>query len=101
MAAYWIGSAQVQDLKGIARYGELVTEAAPKYPYDVLVREATNFKILEGFEDFNRFVVLRFPSTAAAMEYYNSPEYQEARAVRQAASGRCNLVIAEGHDKAR
>ncbi len=101
MAAYWIGSAQVRDLEGIARYGELVTRAAPKYPYEVLVREARKFTILEGFEDFNRFVVLRFPSTAAAMDYYNSPEYREARAIRQAASGRCNLAIVEGFDKAR
>jgi len=97
MSAYWIGRAQMLDLEGYKRYGRLVASAALKYPNEVLARGGKH-RVLEGPDDFDRFVLLRFSSMDAALEYYRSPEYQEAAAIRRAASGRCELVITEGLD---
>lgn len=95
MTAYWIGRAQTQDIAGYQEYGRLVAKAAPKFSYQVLAR-AGKYQILEGPDEFDRFVLLRFSSVDEALKYYNSPEYQEAAAVRRAASGRCELTITEG-----
>jgi uncharacterized protein (DUF1330 family) len=97
MAAYWIARAQMRDLVGYQRYGGLVAKAAESYPNEVLAR-AAKYQVLEGPDDFDRYVLLRFPSMEAALRYYHSPEYQEAAAIRRAASGRCEIVIAEGID---
>ena len=97
MSAYWIGRAQMRDIAGYQHYGKLVAEVAKTYPNHVLAR-AGQYKVLEGPDDFNRFVLIRFPSIEAALAYYNSREYQAAAAIRQAASGRCEVVITEGVD---
>ena len=97
MSAYWIARAQTRDPAGFKRYGELRARAALVHPQQSLVRGG-RYKVLEGADDFDRFVLIRFDSMDAALAYYNSPEYQEAAAVRIAASGRCELVIAEGLD---
>ena len=41
---------------------------------------------LEGSSDHPMTVVLKFPDRASALEWYNSPDYQEAVALRQAAA---------------
>jgi len=97
MSAYWIGRAQPTDMEGMKRYGQLVAHASTIYPQQALVRGG-NHRVLEGPDDFSRFVLLKFGSMDAALAYYNSPEYQEAAAIRQASCGRCELVIAEGLD---
>ena len=97
MAVYWIGRAQMRDVAGYQQYGGLVARATTVYPNEVLAR-AGKYQVLEGPDDFNRFVLLRFPSMEAARTYYYSPEYQQAAAIRRAASGRCEIVITEGLD---
>ena len=97
MSAYWIGRAQTRDLDGYKRYGQLVAHASPLYPQQALARGG-RYQVLEGPDDFDRLVIIRFGSMDAALTYYNSPEYQEAAAIRQAASGRCELTITEGLD---
>lgn len=95
MTAYWIGRAQQVDDAGYAEYGRLRAEAAKAFPQQALVRGG-RYQVLEGDDDFNRFVLIKFPSMQAALDYYNSPQYQLAAAVRRAASGRSELVIADG-----
>ena len=97
MSAYWIARAKVHDVEGLRRYGQLVAEAAKIYPNQVLAR-AGQYKVLEGPDSFNRFVLLKFPSMDAALTYYHSPEYQEAAAIRQAAASVTEIVITEGVD---
>jgi uncharacterized protein (DUF1330 family) len=97
MSAYWIGRAQMRDVEGYKRYGSLVVRAAALYPNQVLAR-AGRYRVVEGPDDFDRYVLLRFPSMDAALAYYHSTEYQEAAAIRRAASGRCEIVLTEGID---
>lgn len=95
MSAYWIGRARTRDPEALKRYGELVARASSHYPQEVLARGGA-YKVLEGEDIFDRFVVIRFGSMEEAERYYRSPEYQEAAAVRHAACERWDLVITEG-----
>jgi uncharacterized protein (DUF1330 family) len=97
MSAYWIGRAQAKDPVGMKEYGRLVAHATSIYPNQALVR-AGAYKTLEGPDDFDRFVLLKFASMEAALTYYNSPEYQAAAAVRRASCDRCELTLVEGID---
>jgi len=95
MPAYWIGRTKIER-PGYGDQADLHAELEKKYPHETLARGGA-YRVLEGEEDaFNRFVLIKFPSTEAAMAYYNSPEYQLASAARKAASGRTELVITEG-----
>ena len=97
MSVFWLGRAQTRDPKGYKRYAKLVTKASSSYPHQVLARGG-RYKVLEGPDDFDRFVLVRFGSMEDALKYYNSPEYQEAAAVRKACAGRCELVLTEAID---
>ena len=51
--------------------------------------------MLEGDRVPNRLVVLEFPDADAARRWYHSPEYQEAKAIREgAAIG--SFILVEG-----
>jgi uncharacterized protein (DUF1330 family) len=95
MSAYWIGRAQTKDPLGYKRYSELIAPLAKVHPLEVLAR-AGRTRVIEGATHFDRYVLLRFPDMDAALAYYNTPEYQEAAAIRRAASVVCDLVITEG-----
>jgi uncharacterized protein (DUF1330 family) len=45
----------------------------------------------------NRIVVLEFPSYEKAKDWYESPQYREALAIRQSCAT-ASLVLAEGMD---
>ena len=53
------------------------------------------FKILEGPEKFERFVVIEFPSLEAAESCWASDEYQNAAKHRKNGVGENELVILE------
>jgi uncharacterized protein (DUF1330 family) len=63
-----------------------------------LVRGGTRIQC-EGVDDAHhdqmRTVILEFPSLSQAREWYDSPAYKEAKALRQAAS-KGRLFIVEG-----
>lgn len=40
-------------------------------------------EVLEGDRDVKRAVILEFESRERALEWYNSPQYAEAKAIRQ------------------
>jgi uncharacterized protein (DUF1330 family) len=52
-------------------------------------------EVLEGEWARRRVVVLEFPSVERAKEWWSSPEYAEARAIRQATS-EGTLIVVEG-----
>jgi uncharacterized protein (DUF1330 family) len=51
--------------------------------------------VLEGKAPAGRLVIVEFPSVERAKEWWASPEYSEARAIRQATS-EGTLVVIEG-----
>jgi uncharacterized protein (DUF1330 family) len=97
MAAYWIARANLRDLKSLDRYAEIVAGLERRYPFEPLARSG-RFVELEAKEHFERYYLHKFPSMEVALAMYNSPEYQEATAIRKAACDGCELVIVDGGD---
>ena len=94
MPAYWIARSRIHDPVEYKKYTDLVPGIIQKYGGKVLARGG-KYQINEGPEDFHRFVVIEFPSLQAAIDCYNSPEYQAAKAKREGA-GIANIVLVEG-----
>ncbi len=95
MPAYWVARAKINDPVAYKRYTDRVPAILAKHGGKVLARGG-KFQILEGPETFGRFVVIEFPSLAAAVACHGSPEYQEASAHRKDGVGEVELVIIEG-----
>jgi uncharacterized protein (DUF1330 family) len=94
MAAYILVDVQVTDPVRYERYRALTPGAIARYGGRFLVRGGDT-TVLEGDWQPHRVVVLEFPSVAAAKEFYDSPEYREARAAR-AGAARMSMFVVEG-----
>ncbi|WP_298848186.1 DUF1330 domain-containing protein [uncultured Ruegeria sp.] len=92
MAALWIAHVTVTDTKAYGKYAELAGPAIAKHGGAFIAR-AARYVQLEGKER-PRNVVARFPSLEAAVECYNSEEYQQALNHARDASER-ELVVVE------
>ncbi|MQQ06888.1 DUF1330 domain-containing protein [Epibacterium sp. SM1979] len=90
---YWIAFVTVTDPARYAGYQQHAPAAFAKYGAQFLVRGDAG-ETLEG-PAFQRHVVIEFESKAQALACYRSPEYQSARAHRDAACT-ANIVITEG-----
>ncbi|WP_099867214.1 DUF1330 domain-containing protein [Pararhizobium haloflavum] len=92
---YWIARVDVRDPE---RYKDYVSTAKPafeQYGARFLVRGG-EVDALEGTARA-RNVVIEFPSVEAARDCYNSPAYQEAKAIRQSVA-EAELIIVAGYD---
>ncbi|PRD44268.1 DUF1330 domain-containing protein [Phyllobacterium phragmitis] len=92
---YWIARVDVRDAE---RYKDYVSTAKPafeRYGAKFLARGGTAHAV-EG-TGRARNVVIEFPSLQAALDCYNSPEYQAAKAIRQTVADG-EIVIMEGYD---
>ncbi|WP_105383617.1 DUF1330 domain-containing protein [Neorhizobium alkalisoli] len=90
---YWIARIDIRDPERYKDYVAATKVPFEKYGAKALARGGA-FTELEG-KARARNVVLEFPSAQAAIDCYNSPEYQIAAKIRQeAADG--ELVVVEG-----
>ncbi|MBA8899734.1 MULTISPECIES: DUF1330 domain-containing protein [unclassified Phyllobacterium] len=90
---YWIARIDVKDAEGYKGYIATAKPAFERYGANFLARGGT-YHQLEGTVRA-RNVVIEFPSVQHALDCYNSPEYQAAKAIRQQyAEG--EMVIVEG-----
>ena len=77
MSAYMVFSHKVLDPETLNdNYLPKAVETLKKFGVEIVVVDQ-NFDVFEGNTDYNRLVILKFKSREAAMEWYNSPEYQE------------------------
>ena len=90
---YWIAHVTVTDPEQYKLYAVEAPEAFKKYGASILARGGA-FQQMEG-EGRPRNVVIEFPSLQAAIDCYNSPEYQNAKAKR-AGAGVAEIVLVEG-----
>jgi uncharacterized protein (DUF1330 family) len=92
---YWIGHVDVTEPEGYKAY--MAADMAPfgKFGGRFLVRGGAR-EVAEG-KVRSRTVVLEFPSFAAALECYHSPDYQVARRLRDG-EAEFDLVAVEGYD---
>ena len=94
MKAYVIGNIQITDPAKYPDYMKKAQELVAAHGGRYLVRGGDP-KLLEGKFEPNRMVVLEFPSREQAEAFYFGAAYQEAAAMRQAASTGW-LVLANG-----
>jgi uncharacterized protein (DUF1330 family) len=92
--AYVIVDVDVTDPATYEDYKQLSTAATQQYGGRFLVRGG-EVSVLEGGWEPHRLVVLEFDDEQAARRWYDSPEYTEARAVRQRSST-SSLVVVQG-----
>ncbi len=91
---YWIAHVHVTDPEEYKKYISGARAAFEAYGATFLVRGGENAEV-EGALGRERHVVIEFPSYQAAVECYDSPEYQAARAFR-AKAGVATIVLVEG-----
>lgn len=91
---YWIAHVEVSDPEQYKHYVAATPAAFEKYGARFLARGGAHTEV-EGAQGRSRHVVIEFPSYRDALDCFNSPEYQAARAHRLPA-GTATIVIVEG-----
>jgi uncharacterized protein (DUF1330 family) len=94
MPAYVVVEIAVHDAQTYERYKQLAPPAISAYGGRYLARGGTT-EALEGKWSPPRFVILEFPSVERARAWWSSPEYAEAKALRQA-SAETRMLLVEG-----
>ena len=94
MSAYVIVQVDVKDPARYDDYKRMVPPSLAKYGGRFLVRGGKTHTMEGGWEP-KRFVIVEFPSVEQAKAWWASPEYAEAKALRQATAD-SQLIIAEG-----
>lgn len=94
MAAYVIAHIDVTDPVNYEDYKKMSPSSIAQYGGRFLAR-GPQPEVLEGDWQPKRLVILEFPSVERAREWWASPEYAPAKALRQSTSTG-SLVILEG-----
>ena len=94
MPAYIAVDVTIDDPKTYDRYKLLAPPSIAKYEGRYLVRGGTT-TTLEGDWAPSRFVILEFPTADKARQWWGSPEYAEAKALRQSCA-RTQMVLLDG-----
>jgi uncharacterized protein (DUF1330 family) len=94
MAGYIAVQISINDPRTYERYKLLAPPSIAKYGGKYLIRGGKT-EILEGSWSPTRFVVLEFPSVEHAKKWWDSPEYAEAKALRQSCAD-TQMVLLEG-----
>lgn len=96
MAAYVIVNVATVDPAKYQTYKDLAQRAVAQYGGRYLARGGT-LTVLEGAWAPTRIVVLTFETSERAIEWWNSPEYAPAKALRQQIST-TDLIVVDGYD---
>ena len=91
---YLVVQATVTDPDQYARYTQRSPDLIARYGGRFLARGGRT-ETLEGPPGRGRVVIIEFPSFEQARAFYHSPEYQEARKLREHA-GEAQFVLVEG-----
>ena len=92
---YWIGRVDVNDDEGYKPYAAANPAIFKRYGARYVVRGG-KFESKEGTAR-SRNVVIEFPSYQAALDCYNSPEYQANIKIRQTAAV-AEIIVIEGYE---
>jgi uncharacterized protein (DUF1330 family) len=92
MPAFLIATVSIHDPETYKRYTALTPKTSADHGGKFVVRGGT-IDTLEGEPLQDRLVILEFPSRQAVHDWYNSPEYQAAARIRQAASESRFIVV--------
>jgi uncharacterized protein (DUF1330 family) len=94
MPAYIAVEVEVHDAERYEKYKSMVPPSLEPYGGRFLIRGG-KVETLEGEWAPKRFVIVEFPSLEKAKAWWNSDEYAEARALRQA-TAKTQMIVVEG-----
>lgn len=94
MAAYVVVQIDIHDPAMYARYKDLAPPSIARYNGRYIVRGGKT-DILEGNWQPQRLVILEFPDVESAKAWWSSPEYAEAKALRNS-SANTDMLVVEG-----
>jgi uncharacterized protein (DUF1330 family) len=94
MPAYVVVDIDIRDPVAYERYKEMAAPTVAAYGGRYVVRGGVT-QILEGSWAPRRLVILEFPSAEAGRAWWNSPEYQPAKALRQSCAD-TEMLLVEG-----
>jgi uncharacterized protein (DUF1330 family) len=94
MAAYVLAEIEITNPEGYKEYTAHVPATIAKYGGRFVVRGG-KAHTLEGEWPERRRVLIEFPSVEAARKWFDSPEYEKPKAMRQANS-KGRLLLLEG-----
>ena len=94
MVAYWVARSKVNDPEQYKKYADLAPAIIGKFGGTFLVRGG-KFKILEGPEKFQRFVVIEFPSLSARSPATTRPSTRQPRRIARRRRGELEVAIVE------
>jgi uncharacterized protein (DUF1330 family) len=94
MPAYVVVEIEVLDPERYETYKQLAPASIAQYGGRYVARGG-QLEMLEGTWSPKRLVILEFPSVDQAKAWWNSAEYAQAKALRQAAA-RSQMIVVEG-----
>jgi uncharacterized protein (DUF1330 family) len=94
MPAYVIVQVEVRDAASYERYKEMAPASIAAYGGRYIARGGQT-ELLEGKWDPCRVVILEFENIDRAKAWIDSPEYRDARTLRQA-SAHTQMIVVEG-----
>lgn len=94
MKGYVIIELDIFDKEKIKEYKSIAPGIIKKYKGEIVVRGGEILS-LEGNWEPKRVVIIQFPSYKQAKQWWHSPEYAEAKKLKEKAA-KSNLVIFEG-----
>ena len=98
MPAYIVVEVEVHDPGRYEDYKRMVPPSLSPYGGRFIVRGG-KAETLEGDWSPKRMVIVQFPSVEKAKEWWDSPEYSEAKALRQA-TAKTQMIVVEGFEAA-
>ena len=95
MPAYLVVDIEIHDPERYERYKQMVPSSIALYGGKYLPRGGDT-SVLEGDWQPKRFVVVEFPTVERARAWWSSPEYAEAKALRQACATTRMILTGDG-----
>ena len=97
MRVFWCARARIEDPVLYKKYLNSAPGIIERYGGRVLARGG-KYKVLEGTDRFDRFIVTEFDSFEQAEACFNSKEYQAAASFRRAGGGEVEIWLVEALD---
>ena len=94
MPAYIIVDVKINNAEEYEEYKKLTPSSIAAYEGSFIVRGG-QAETLEGSWAPGRIVVLEFPNAERAKQWWNSPEYADAKLIRQGAST-TRMILVDG-----
>jgi uncharacterized protein (DUF1330 family) len=95
VAAYWFAFVKVRNPEQYAKYADRASDILAGSNARVLSRGGS-YHVMEGFADYNRFVLVEWPSMEEALENFHNPTYQEAAGFRRDGGGDAEIAVVDG-----